>query len=282
MTASREHALDALGIQRWRRRGTGETTGLPAQDLRPIEAPRENGARDEGERSPNLAGGRPGPGAGHATPPRTGLADAPPSLDVPPAPPYVPPTDWSGLRAAVAECRRCRLCQTRHHTVFGVGPERGELMIVGEGPGAGEDASGEPFVGRAGKLLDDMLRAIGRSRARDTFITNVVKCRPPGNRDPLPDEVAACRPYLDRQIELLRPRLILGLGRVAASRLLGTDLPMSRLRGSLHHYGSQSTPVMLTYHPAYLLRSPRDKAKAWQDLKEVVRFLKSIADVAAP
>lgn len=146
-------------------------------------------------------------------------------------------------------------------------------MVIGEGPGAEEDKQGEPFVGRAGKLLDQMLKAIGHSRNDNVFIANVVKCRPPANRDPRPDEVAACRPYLDRQIELIKPRLIVGLGRVAAHRLLDTQLPMSKLRGSLHHYGAQATPVMLTYHPAYLLRSPREKAKAWEDLKAIAGFL---------
>lgn len=189
------------------------------------------------------------------------------------APPYEAPRDWAGLRAAVAACRRCGLCETRHNTVFGVGPERAPLMVVGEGPGADEDAQGEPFVGRAGRLLDEMLRAIGYSRTRNVFVANVVKCRPPMNRDPRPEEVEACRPYLDRQIELVQPRLIVGLGRVAAQRLLGTDAPMFKLRGRVHHYGPQSTPVMLTYHPAYLLRSPHEKAKAWIDLKAIARFL---------
>ena len=203
---------------------------------------------------------------------------------------YSPPSDWAGLREAVAGCTRCKLCHTRTNTVFGVGPEDASLMVIGEGPGADEDARGEPFVGRAGKLLDEILKAIGRSRVENTFIANVVKCRPPGNRDPEADEVAACRPYLEQQIRLLKPRLIVGLGRVAAQRLLSTDLPMSKLRGGLHHYALEAegavesaessagqTPVMLTYHPAYLLRSPREKAKVWQDLKQIHRFLESPA-----
>lgn len=193
----------------------------------------------------------------------------------PGSPRYEPPQDWPGLRAAVAGCTRCKLCQTRNNTVFGVGPESSPLMVIGEGPGADEDARGEPFVGRGGKLLDEMLKAIGRSRRDDTFIANVVKCRPPGNRDPQAEEVEACRPYLDQQIRLLRPRLIVGLGRVAAQRLLATDQPMSKLRGQLHHYGRERTPVLLTYHPAYLLRSPREKVKAWADLKQIHRFLES-------
>lgn len=196
-----------------------------------------------------------------------------------PAPEYGPVhTDWAGLRAVVKDCRRCKLCETRTQTVFGVGPEDAPLMVVGEGPGADEDAQGEPFVGRAGKLLDEMLAAIGRSRTaeaptRSVFIANVVKCRPPGNRDPEVSEVEACRPYLEQQIRLVRPRLIVGLGRIAAQRLLATDQPLSRLRGPIHAYGAERTPLFITYHPAYLLRSPREKAKSWEDLKKIWRFL---------
>ncbi len=185
----------------------------------------------------------------------------------------IAPSDWPGLADAVAGCTRCKLCRTRTKTVFGVGPKHAPLMVIGEGPGADEDAQGEPFVGRAGKLLDEMLKAIGRSRADNTYIANVVKCRPPGNRDPEAEEVAACRPYLDRQIELIKPKLIVALGRIAAQRLLATDAPLSKLRGSLHEYGDAKTPVLITYHPAYLLRSPGEKAKSWADLKRVHRFL---------
>jgi DNA polymerase len=209
-------------------------------------------------------------------------ASAPARAAVPSAPVDVParkvPAEWEGLQAAVRDCRHCKLCGTRTHTVFGVGDRHAPLMIVGEGPGADEDAQGEPFVGRAGKLLDEMLKAIGRSRGasvpeRAVYIANVVKCRPPGNRDPEPDEVAACRPYLDQQIQLIRPRLIVALGRVAAQRLLSTDAALSKLRGPLYEYGSERTPVLVSYHPAYLLRSPGEKAKSWQDLKRVHRFL---------
>lgn len=174
----------------------------------------------------------------------------------------------------VKDCSRCKLCATRTQTVFGVGIPDAPLMVVGEGPGADEDAQGEPFVGRAGKLLDEMLAAIGRSRRDNTFIANVVKCRPPGNRDPETDEVEACRPYLDQQIRLVKPKLIVGLGRIAAQRLLNTDQPLSRLRGPLYEYGADKTPLLITYHPAYLLRSPREKAKSWEDLKKIHRFLR--------
>lgn len=150
-------------------------------------------------------------------------------------------------------------------------------MVVGEGPGADEDAQGEPFVGRAGKLLDQMLAAIGHTRQDNVFIANVVKCRPPGNRDPAPAEAEACRPYLEQQIALVKPRLIVALGRVAAQRLLATDAPLARLRGPLHHYGPQQIPLMITYHPAYLLRSPREKAKSWEDLKQIHRFVHDAA-----
>jgi len=183
------------------------------------------------------------------------------------------PGDWEGLQAAVAACRKCRLCETRTNTVFGVGPRQAPLMVVGEGPGADEDAQGEPFVGRAGRLLDEMLRAIGRSRRTDTFIANVVKCRPPGNREPAEDEAEQCRPYLEQQLRLVRPKLIVALGRVAAQRLLATDTPIGKMRGQTYHWGPEETPLMVTYHPAYLLRNPADKAKSWEDLKRIHRFL---------
>jgi DNA polymerase len=157
--------------------------------------------------------------------------------------------------------------------VFGVGPDRAPLMVVGEGPGADEDARGEPFVGRAGKLLDEMLKAIGHSRGTNTFIANVVKCRPPENREPAEAEAEACRSYLEQQLRYVRPKLIVALGRVAAQRLLMTDVALSKLRGKVHQWGPDATPLMVTYHPAYLLRSPGEKAKSWEDLKQVHRFL---------
>jgi uracil-DNA glycosylase len=183
------------------------------------------------------------------------------------------PADWDALRAMVRDCRQCRLCEARTQSVFGVGVPDADLMVVGEGPGAEEDAKGEPFVGRAGRLLDEMLKAIGRSRHSNTFIANVVKCRPPNNRDPQEDEAEACRPYLEAQIRLVKPKLILAVGRVAAQRLLGTTTALGRLRGELHAWGQEGTPLWITYHPAFLLRSPRDKVKAWQDLKWVYQYL---------
>jgi len=171
--------------------------------------------------------------------------------------------EWPELRAAVSECTRCPLHSSRTQAVFGVGNETADWLIIGEAPGAEEDRRGEPFVGRAGQLLDEMLRAAGQQRAQ-VFIANILKCRPPNNRDPEAEEAAACRAYLQRQIELIQPRIILAVGRIAAQQLLETDTPVGRLRGQLHRFGE--TPMVVTYHPAYLLRSPTQKRKAWQDL----------------
>ncbi len=171
---------------------------------------------------------------------------------------------WDELRDSVAACTACGLCRARTHTVFGVGAQAAAWMIVGEAPGAEEDARGEPFVGQAGRLLDNMLAAIGRSRAADVYIANVLKCRPPGNRNPEAGEVAQCSPYLLRQIELVQPTLLLAMGRFAAQTLLGTDASIASLRGRVHRY--HGVPCVVTYHPAYLLRNLADKAKAWEDL----------------
>jgi len=170
---------------------------------------------------------------------------------------------WSELRACVANCTQCSLAASRNNTVFGVGNPDADWLIIGEAPGAEEDRRGEPFVGRAGKLLDEMLRAIGQSR--DTvFIANILKCRPPNNRDPKSEEAAACRQYLDRQIELVQPKIILAVGRIAAQNLLASNEPVGRMRGRPHNLGG--TPLVVTYHPAYLLRSPSQKNKSWSDL----------------
>lgn len=171
---------------------------------------------------------------------------------------------WADLKAAVATCEACTLCRTRTNTVFGVGDERAAWMIVGEAPGAEEDARGEPFVGQAGRLLDSMLAAIGLRRGEDVYIANVLKCRPPGNRNPEPFEVAQCTPHLVRQIELIRPRLILAMGRAAAQTLLNTEASIASLRSRVFRY--QGVPTIVSYHPAYLLRNLADKSKAWEDL----------------
>ena len=171
---------------------------------------------------------------------------------------------WEELGQAVADCRACKLCGTRRKTVFGVGDVQADWLIVGEAPGEQEDLQGEPFVGQAGKLLDNMLRALGLSRHEKVYIANVLKCRPPGNRNPEPDEIAQCEPFLRRQVELLQPRIILAMGRFAVQSLLGTSEAIGKLRGQRHQYAG--VPVVVTYHPAYLLRNLPDKAKAWADL----------------
>ncbi len=198
------------------------------------------------------------------------------AAETPPAPVDDPPPagdsgeiarlDWEALEARVKACTACDLHRTRTQVVFGVGNRNADWMIVGEAPGAEEDRRGEPFVGRAGQLLDAMLLAIGLRR-EEVYIANVLKCRPPNNRDPRPEEVEQCEPYLRRQVALVQPRLILAVGRIAAQNLLKTNAPLSRLRGRVHHYGESETPLVVTYHPAYLLRSPLEKRKAWEDLK---------------
>jgi uracil-DNA glycosylase family 4 len=184
------------------------------------------------------------------------------------APAPVRSMSWDALRGAVAECQACGLSATRTRTVFGVGREDARWLLIGEAPGAEEDARGEPFVGQAGRLLDNMLAAIGLTRERDVFIANVLKCRPPNNRNPQPEEVAHCEPYLARQVELLSPRVIVVMGRFAAQSVLRTEASIASLRGSPHAYqsGGRAIPVVVTYHPAYLLRNLADKARAWADL----------------
>jgi DNA polymerase len=213
-------------------------------------------------------------------------AQSPPAAEAPalaPAPPRVVPIrergesmpldarrsriaalEWSEFAADVDACNACALCRTRNRSVPGVGDVNAEWMFVGEAPGADEDARGEPFVGQAGRLLDSMLAALGMDRSRNVYIANVLKCRPPGNRTPEPLEAEACRPYLERQLALVKPRIIVALGKSAAALLLGSDASIASLRGRVHRY--QGVPLIVTYHPAYLLRTLHDKAKAWEDL----------------
>ena len=172
--------------------------------------------------------------------------------------------DWPALKACVAACTACVLHVKRNKTVFGVGDENADWLFVGEGPGVDEDAQGEPFVGQAGRLLDNMLAAIALKRGANVYIANIVKCRPPGNRNPQAEEAQACSAYLQRQIALIRPKLIIALGKVAAVNLLGRDASIASLRGQVHAY--RGIPLIVTYHPAYLLRTLNDKAKAWEDL----------------
>jgi DNA polymerase len=205
------------------------------------------------------------------------LAEAPGIAMRSPAATGVDAMDWPALRDAVATCTACKLCSGRTQTVFGVGNPQAHWMIVGEAPGEQEDRQGEPFVGKSGQLLDSMLRALGLTRgaaepARQVFIANTLKCRPPGNRNPEPDELAQCEPFLIRQIELVKPRMILAMGRFAVQSLLRSNEPVGRLRGRVHQY--QGVPLVVTYHPAYLLRNPEDKARAWDDLCLAVEQMK--------
>jgi uracil-DNA glycosylase family 4 len=185
-------------------------------------------------------------------------------IELAPRPTGVELMQWEELADAVAVCGACKLCTTRRNTVFGVGDPKADWLIVGEAPGENEDIQGEPFVGHAGKLLDNMLRALGLNRREKVYIANVLKCRPPGNRNPEPDEVAQCEPFLRRQVELLQPKIIIAMGRFAVHSLLGTTDAIGKLRGQRHQYAG--VPVIVTYHPAYLLRNMPDKAKAWADL----------------
>ena len=225
---TRNAYLDALGIDRWvSRQGSGEPAVLPTAPV---------------------------------------VAREPVPVPAYTPVPLGPITDWGVLRERVAACTACDLCKTRTQTVFGVGNTSADWLVIGEAPGAEEDRQGEPFVGRAGQLLNAMLLAIGLPR-ETVFIANILKCRPPGNRDPKPEEVSRCLPFLSAQIALLKPKIMLAVGRIAAQNLLATDAPLARLRGKLHHFGEANTPLVITYHPAYLLRTPGDKRKAWDDLK---------------
>lgn len=226
------------------------------------------------------AAARTEPAAPPPPPSSSPAADAAPVRAVPPpavpAPAALPDSragqiaamDWPELQASVAACQACGLCKTRRNTVFGVGDQQADWMIIGEAPGENEDRQGEPFVGVAGQLLDRMLQPTGHARdgsdGRGVYIANVLKCRPPANRNPQPEEVVRCEPYLVRQVALVKPRVILAMGRFAVQSILRTDEPIGRLRGRVHRY--EGVPVIVTYHPAYLLRTPADKAKAWADL----------------
>ncbi|MDD5276465.1 MAG: uracil-DNA glycosylase [Methylovulum sp.] len=182
---------------------------------------------------------------------------------------------WEALQTAVANCTKCGLCTTRTRTVFGSGNKNADWLLIGEAPGQHEDEQGMPFVGNAGLLLTEMIRAMGLAR-EEVFITNIIKCRPPSNRDPHVDEVASCNEYLQQQIKMIQPKIILAVGRIAAQTLLNTDAPLGRLRGEVHHLNN--TPVVVVYHPAYLLRSLPEKRKAWQDLQLAMQTVKESED----
>jgi uracil-DNA glycosylase len=266
----RHHYLEAIGIDVWVPRALADAVAVEDRETAaaPLSAPAPPSAP-----TPATAdtAARRGPSAEIPEPRAQATGDSVAFLKPPTAPgaPLSPEVaaQWDSLRSQVATCTKCALHSSRTQGVFGVGNPQADWLVIGEAPGAEEDRRGEPFVGRAGQLLDAMLKAIGLSRETNVFIANVLKSRPPGNRDPKPEEVAACLPYLMRQIALMRPRLILAVGRIAAQNLLSTDMPLGRLRGKVHRFGELNTPLIVTYHPAYLLRTPGDKRKAWDDLK---------------
>ena len=185
--------------------------------------------------------------------------------------------DWDDLQRRVAACTACELHRNRTQTVFGTGDRQARWLVIGEAPGADEDAQGEPFVGRAGGLLNAMIRAVGAKREQ-VYIANIVKCRPPGNRNPLVGEAACCAPFLNRQIELIKPKLILAMGRVAANNLLANEQTIAAMRGEVYEFGHAKTPLIVTYHPAYLLRKPSEKRKAWIDLQLAMRIAPAVSD----
>jgi len=235
----RRYYLDVMGIQLW--------TQLDPD----TSSPRASAERDN---SAKLTAGS-AADTGHAAINAASLAPAVADTSV--------SMQWQSLQAEVASCTKCELHSSRTQTVFGIGNHNADVLIIGEAPGQDEDAQGEPFVGRAGKLLDAMLLAIGLQR-EEVYIANILKCRPPGNRDPHADEVSQCHPYLQQQIELLQPKVIFAVGRIAAQSLLQTDETVGKLRGRLHDF--QGIPMIVSYHPAYLLRKPTEKRKSWHDL----------------
>jgi DNA polymerase len=250
--ALRQEYLAALGLETWVMRGKSAPAAAPSGPIARPDA---------------IAPARPPAPQALSSPPEPArLRDAGVSVSREGSTAREAGFDWPELRARVAACTRCGLCNTRTQTVFGVGNQGAEWLIVGEAPGADEDRQGEPFVGRAGQLLNSMLRAIGLAREQ-VYIANVLKCRPPGNRDPAAGEAAECLPYLEQQIALLKPKIMLAVGRIASQNLLRTDVTLGRLRRQVHHFGVSRVPMVVTYHPAYLLRTPGDKRKAWEDLK---------------
>lgn len=263
--------LRALGVELYVRR-TLTPTPLP-----------EGEGLDGGAQAASGQAGSHGPPPPSPTPPRgEGLAATRAQAEASPptspslsgggargggsAPAAIATLDWDALRQRVHDCHACALRAGCTQTVFGVGNPDADWMFVGEAPGADEDRQGEPFVGRAGQLLTSMIRALGFAREQ-VYIANILKCRPPNNRDPRPEEAQACRPYLERQIELVQPRILIAVGRIAAQNLLQTDTPIGRMRGRVYRYGPREIPVVVTYHPAYLLRSPLQKRRAWEDLR---------------
>jgi DNA polymerase len=249
---SRQHYLKMMGITQWRLRQGGE----PGEMAEEVSTPTPQPVVDQAIAPPPKA-----------TP--VVEAESPPGSVS-----EIGALDWTALRARVKQCSQCGLRSGCTQTVFGVGNEQAELLVIGEAPGADEDRQGEPFVGRAGQLLNAMLMAMGFKREA-VFIANIVKCRPPDNRDPKPEEALACHAYLLRQIELIRPKVILSVGRISAQNLLQTDIAVGKLRGRVHDFGERQIPLVVTYHPAYLLRSPEQKGKSWQDLQLALSALRA-------
>ncbi|WP_228273708.1 uracil-DNA glycosylase [Rhodocyclus tenuis] len=269
MNLSREEMLLEMGLgPLWKLRGAGTAAGAPAADAAtqrasaPADTPATESARQLSD-APRGVSPMPAAEAVRATPAHSAPAAVAPAASDPAV-----AGEWAALNRQIIDCRACALCAQRQQAVPGVGDQSADWLFIGEGPGAEEDARGEPFVGAAGKLLDAMLAAIDLQRGDDVYIANAVKCRPPNNRTPEAGEIAACRPYLERQVALLRPRLIVLLGRAAVQATLGLDGSLASLRGRAHAWevGGRSIPVIVTYHPAYLLRTPLDKARAWEDL----------------
>jgi DNA polymerase len=273
----RRQYLDAMGIQRWVGRGREEAAEVvPVQEPvvpEPEPQPRPVQEQTMAASVPPWLQDIPPPGEEYA--PALDPSEAIPAGIDQAAPLHddISGLDWDALRARVADCRLCELHGTRTQSVFGVGNTTADLLVIGEAPGADEDRQGEPFVGRAGQLLNAMLQAIGLAR-KEVFIANILKCRPPGNRDPRPEEALRCQPYLLRQIELVKPKAILAVGRIAAQNLLQSQEAVGKLRNRTHSFGATGIPLIVTYHPAYLLRSPDQKGKAWQDLQAVAGLLK--------
>jgi len=253
------HCLRTMGIDAWQLRA-GEVYAADAPAPAPIA---DAGTEADATAAPPSPAAAPARATGAATIAAEVDTAAAEAGNAPPEPGAA--AGLQALSREVAACTRCALHRTRTQTVFGVGAADADWMIIGEAPGAEEDRRGEPFVGRAGRLLDAMLEAVGLAREQ-VYIANILKCRPPGNRDPRIDEAAHCRPYLEQQVQLVAPRLVLALGRVAAQNLLNVDTPLARLRGRVHRLPGLDTPLVISYHPAYLLRSPQQKSKAWQDL----------------
>jgi uracil-DNA glycosylase len=281
--------LREMGIRLWSGAPPPASSGGPAADTgaalpRPAERPAPTDATNPAPLRPPVratsAAAAPMP-APSASPP----AGAPPGATDAARLQAIAAMDWPALREGVAGCTACSLCHTRRQTVFGVGHHQAQWMIVGEAPGEQEDLQGEPFVGPAGRLLDHMLKALGLTRSeapgeRQVYIANTLKCRPPRNRNPEPHELAQCEPFLQRQIELVRPRMILAMGRFAVQSLLRSGEPIGKLRGRVHRY--QGVPLVVSYHPAYLLRNPADKARAWEDLCLAAQAMESAADATPP